>query len=148
GLFYVLRQQGNTAEANTLLASLPSSVREAVTPRPVATSEPVRRDAKQALAAGNPQRAITILQQGMQRFPADGWLRLDLARIYQQQGNTAAAAGVMQPAFRNGASSNEVYAAALFASESGAWGQAQSLLSRIPARSQNAEMRALTQRVN
>jgi len=148
GLFYVLRQQGNTAEANTLLAALPASVREAVTPRPVATSEPVRRDAKQALAAGNPQRAITILQQGMQRFPADGWLRLDLARIYQQQGNTAAAAGVMQPAFRNGASSNEVYAAALFASESGAWGQAQSLLSRIPARSQNAEMRALTQRVN
>ncbi|MEJ5062261.1 cellulose synthase subunit BcsC-related outer membrane protein [Erwinia sp. MYb375] len=148
GLFYVLRQQGNTAEANTLLASLPSSVREAVTPRPVATSEPVRREAKQALAAGNPQRAISILQQGMQRFPADGWLRLDLARIYQQQGNTAAASGVMQPAFRNGASSNEVYAAALFASESGAWAQAQSLLSRIPARSQNADMRALVQRVN
>ncbi|QGU89588.1 cellulose biosynthesis protein BcsC [Erwinia sorbitola] len=148
GLFYVLRQQNRSAEANTLLASLPASVREAVTPRPVATSEPVRREAKQALAAGNPQRAISILQQGMQRFPADGWLRLDLARIYQQQGNSAAAAGVMQPAFRNGASSNEVYAAALFASESGAWAQAQSLLSRIPARSQNADMRALAQRVN
>lgn len=148
GLFYVLRQKGNTAEANTLLASLPASVREAVTPRPVATSDPVRRDAKQALAAGNPQRAISILHQGMQRFPNDGWLRLDLARIYQQQGDSAAAAGVMQPAFRNGASSNEVYAAALFASESGAWAQAQSLLSRIPPRSQNAEMRTLAQRVN
>ncbi len=148
GLFYVLRQQNRTAEANTLLGSLPASVREAVTPRPVATSDPLRREAKQALAAGNPQRAISILQQGMQRFPADSWLRLDLARIYQQQGNTAAASGVMQPAFRNGASSNEVYAAALFASESGAWAQAQSLLSRIPARSQNAEMRALVQRVN
>lgn len=148
GLFYVLRQQNRTAEANTLLASLPASVREAVTPRPVATSDPVRRDAKQALAAGNPQRAITLLQQGMQRFPNDAWLRLDLARIYQQQGDAAAAAGVMQPAYRNGASSNEVYAAALFASESGAWAQANSLLARIPARSQNADMRTLAQRVN
>ncbi|ROR08878.1 cytochrome c-type biogenesis protein CcmH/NrfG [Erwinia sp. JUb26] len=148
GLFYVLRQQNRTAEANTLLASLPASVRAAVTPRPVATSDPVRNEAKQALAAGNPQRAVSILQQGMQRFPSDPWLRLDLARIYQQQGNAAQAAGVMQPAYRNGASSNEVYAAALFASETGSWAQANSLLSRIPARSQNADMRTLAQRAS
>ena len=147
GLFYVLRQQNRTAEANTLLASLPASVRAAVTPRVVPTGEPVRNEAKRALAAGDPQRAITILRQGIQRFPTDGWLRLDLARIYEQQGDTAAATGVMQPAYRNGATSNEVYAAALFASETGAWAQASSLLSRIPARSQNADMRTLTQRV-
>ncbi|WP_168404626.1 cellulose biosynthesis protein BcsC [Erwinia amylovora] len=148
GLFYVLRQQNRTAEANTLLASLPASVRQAVTPRPVATSDPLRREAQQRLAAGDAQRAIGILQQGVQRFPGDGWLRLDLARIYQQQGNAAAAADVMQPAFRPAASGNEIYAAALFASENGAWSQAQSLLSRIPSRSQNADMRTLAQRVN
>ncbi|MCU5773838.1 cellulose synthase subunit BcsC-related outer membrane protein [Erwiniaceae bacterium BAC15a-03b] len=148
GLFYVLRQQNRTAEANTLLSSLPASVRESVTPRPVATSEPVRQQAKQALTAGNSQQAIAILQQGLQRFPNDGWLRLDLARIYRSQGDSAAAANVMQPVFRNGASSNELYAGALNASESGAWQQANTLLSRIPARSQNAEMRTLAQRVN
>ncbi|MBP2168906.1 thioredoxin-like negative regulator of GroEL [Erwinia toletana] len=148
GLFYVLRQQNRSAEANTLLSSLPASVRESVTPRPVATSDPVRQQAKQALTAGNPQQAIAILQQGLQRFPNDGWLRLDLARIYRSQGDSAAAANVMQPVFRNGASSNELYAGALNASESGAWQQANTLLSRIPARSQNADMRALAQRVN
>ncbi|MEM6161302.1 cellulose synthase subunit BcsC-related outer membrane protein [Erwinia sp. P6884] len=148
GLFYVLRQQNRSEEASTLLSSLPASVRESVTPRPAVTSEPVRRQAKQALDAGNPQQAITLLQQGMQRFPNDAWLRLDLARIYQQQGNTSLAAGVMQPAFRQGASSNEIYAGALFASESGAWQQAQSLLARIPARSQNGAMRDLSRRVN
>lgn len=148
GLFYVLRQQNRGAEANTLLSSLPDSVRQSVTPRPVVTSDPLRREAKQALAAGDAARAITLLQQGIQRFPNDGWVRLDLARIYQQQGNTSMATGVMQPAFRSGATSNEIYAAALFASESGAWQQAQSLLARVPARNQNSDMRALSQRVN
>ena len=148
GLFYVLRQQNRGAEANSLLSSLPDSVRESVTPKPAVTSEPVRRQAKQALAAGNPQQAITLLQQGIQRFPTDPWLRLDLARLYQQQGNTSLAAGVMQPAFRNGASNNEIYAGALFASESGAWQQTQTLISRIPARSQTSEMRELARRAN
>lgn len=148
GLFYVLRQQNRGAEANTLLSSLPESVRESVTPKPAVTSDPVRRQAKQALAAGNTQQAIAILQQGTQRFPTDPWLRLDLARIYQQQGNTSLAAGIMQPAFRNGASNNEIYAGALFASESGAWQQVQTLIARIPARSQSSEMRELSRRAN
>ncbi|MFS2221577.1 cellulose synthase subunit BcsC-related outer membrane protein [Pantoea sp. B65] len=148
GLFYVLRQQNRTAEANTLLSSLPATVRQSMLPRPVATSDPVRQQAKQALSAGNPQQAIAILQQGLQRFPNDGWLRLDLARVYRGQGDSAAAASVMQPVFRSGASSNELYAGALNASESGAWQQASTLLSRIPAGSQSAEMRTLAQRVN
>ncbi|WP_380182690.1 cellulose synthase subunit BcsC-related outer membrane protein [Kalamiella sp. sgz302252] len=146
GLFYVLRQQNRGSEADALLSSLPESVRASVAPRAGATSDPLRREAKQALAAGNPQRAITLLQQGIQRFPNDAWLRLDLARLYQQQGETAQAAGLMQPAFRSSASSSEIYAAALFASESGAWQQAQTLLGRL--HNQNSEMRALSSRVN
>jgi len=146
GLFYVLRQQNRGSEANALLSSLPESVRASVAPRPGTTSDPLRREAKQALAAGNPQRAITLLTTGIQRFPNDAWLRLDLARLYQQQGDSAQAAGVMQPAFRPSASSNDIYAAALFASESGAWQQAQMLLSRL--HNQNGEMRELSRRVN
>ncbi len=38
----------------------------------------------------------------------------------------------MAAAYRPGASSNDLYAAALFASESGGWQQAQTLLGRIP----------------
>ena len=148
GLFYVLRQQNRSAEANTLLSSLPASVRQSVMPRTGSSSDPLRQQAKQALAAGNATQAVAVLQQGIQRFPNDGWLRLDLARIYRAQGDSAAAASVMQPVFRNGASSNELYAGALNASESGAWQQASTLLSRIPARSHNAAMRELAQRAN
>ena len=147
GLFYVLRQQNRTAEANTLLGSLPDSVRQSVAPRGN-SSDPLRQQAKRALAQGNSASAITILQQGIQRFPNDGWMRLDLARIYRSQGDSAQAANVMQPVMRNGASANELYAGAINASESGAWQQANQLLRRIPAGSQSQEMRTLAQRVN
>ncbi|MBI0504162.1 tetratricopeptide repeat protein, partial [Dickeya dianthicola] len=103
GLYYVLREQNRGDEANTLFAALPENVRRSMAPRPVATSAPVRNDAKQALAAGDAARAVGLLQQGVQRFPNDGWLKLDLARIYQQQSNTAAATALMQPLFRAGA---------------------------------------------
>ncbi|MGP2463421.1 Tfp pilus assembly protein PilF [Pantoea ananatis] len=147
GLFYVLRQQNRSAEANTLLASLPESVRQSVAPRG-SSVDPIRQQAKRQVAAGNINAAIATLQQGIQRYPQDGWLRLDLARLYRQQGNTLLAAGVMQPVMRSGASTTERYAGAINASESGAWQQASSLLAGIPAREQNRDMRELAQRVN
>ncbi len=58
------------------------------------------------------------------------------------------AANVMQPVMRNGATSSELYAGALNASESGAWQQASQLLARIPDRSKTGAMRELAQRVN
>ncbi|WP_312043953.1 cellulose synthase subunit BcsC-related outer membrane protein [Erwinia sp.] len=146
GLFYVLRQQNRSSEASALLSALPESVRASMAPRPGVTSDPLRREAKQAALSGHPQRAIGLLMTGLQRFPNDAWLRLDLARLYQQQGDTAQAAAVMQPAFSSTASNNEIYAAALFASERGAWQQAQTLLSRL--HSQNSDMRELSHRVN
>ncbi|MBS0881705.1 BCSC C-terminal domain-containing protein [Pantoea sp. JGM49] len=147
GLFYVLRQQNRSAEANTLLASLPDSVRQSVAPRGSST-DPIRAQAKRELAAGNNSAAIATLNSGIQRFPNDGWLRLDLARIYRAQGDNMMAANIMQPSMRSGASTSELYAGALNASESGAWQQASLLLSRIPNGSKSSDMRELAQRVN
>ncbi|MDI9278191.1 cellulose synthase subunit BcsC-related outer membrane protein [Pantoea sp. EABMAA-21] len=147
GLFYVLRQQNRSAEANTLLASLPDSVRQSVAPRGSST-DPIRAQAKRELAAGNNSAAIATLNSGIQRFPNDGWLRLDLARIYRAQGDNMMAANIMQPSMRSGASTAELYAGALNASESGAWQQASLLLSRIPNGSKSSDMRELAQRVN
>ena len=147
GLFYVLRQQNRSAEANTLLASLPDSVRQSVAPRGSST-DPIRAQAKRELAAGNNSAAIATLNSGIQRYPNDGWLRLDLARIYRAQGDNMMAANIMQPSMRSGASTAELYAGALNASESGAWQQASLLLSRIPNGSKSSDMRELAQRVN
>ena len=147
GLFYVLRQQNRSAEASSLLASLPDSVQQSTAPRGSST-DPIRQQAKRQLAAGNASAALATLQQGIQRYPNDGWLRLDLARLYRQQGSNLQAASVMQPVMRSGASSNELYAGALYASENGGWQQASVLLTRIPSADQMRDMRQLAQRVN
>lgn len=147
GLFYLLRQQNRTAEANTLLASLPASVRQSLqSGTPENNGDAYRQQAKQAVATGDAARAISLLRQGMQRAPTNPWIRLDLARVYRSQGDTASAASVMQSVYREGARSEDLYAGAIYASESNAWQQASSLIGRIPLRSQNAAMRELGQR--
>ena len=149
-LYSVRREQKKPAEAQAMLQTLPASLQARLQPRVSGRNptDPLLRQAQQAAANGDPQRAIALLQQGTARYPSDPWLRLDLARLLQKQGRSAEAANVMMPAFRPNASNSELYAAALFASENNAWQQSQTLLSRIPASSQNGDMRELSQRVN
>lgn len=149
-LFYVLREQNKSDEAQAMLRTLPASLQAKLQPRIVTglPGDPIRRQAQQAAAAGNTQQAIALLRQGVSRLPDDPWLRLDLARLLQKSGSGDEASTVMAPAARNGAGASSLYAAALFASENGAWQQAQTLLSRISPASQNGQMRDLAQRVN
>jgi thioredoxin-like negative regulator of GroEL len=149
-LYYVLREQNKTAEAQAMLQTLPASLQAKLQPRVSGgnPADPLRRQAQQAAANGNPQQAIAILQQGVARYPSDPWLRLDLARQFQKQGRRDEASNVMAASFRPNASNTELYAGALFASENNAWQQSQTLLSRIPASSQTSDMRSLAARVN
>ncbi|CAM4005930.1 cellulose biosynthesis protein BcsC [Rahnella victoriana] len=149
GLYYVLRQQNKTAEANQVLKTLPAGLQAKMNPPTVAdVIEPMRRQAAQAVANNDPQRALNILQQAQERQPSNVWVKLDMARILQSQGQTAQAQSIMAPSSRPGASSADLYAAALFASETKNWSTANALLSRIPRSSQNQGMRELAQRAN
>src|SRR5471032_1069389 len=149
GLFYVLRQQNKTAEANQVLKTLPADIQTKMNPPKVAdVIEPLRRQAAQAVANNDPQRALNILQQAQERQPSNVWVKLDMARILQSQGQTAQAQSIMAPSARPGASSADLYAAALFASETKNWSTSSALLSRIPRGSQNQGMRELAQRAN
>lgn len=145
GLYYVLRQQKRTAEADALLADLPE-IRQSQNVSALSPADTLRNEAKRELAGGNAPRAISLLQQGAQRFPESGWIRLDLARLYRQQGNAAAAADAIQPLYRANANPEQLYAAALFSADNDAWQQVNTLLARIPERSRNASMRELAQR--
>lgn len=149
-LYYVLKEQNKTEDAQAMLRTLPASLQAKLQPRVVAglPGDPIRRQAQQAAASGNTEQAIGILRQGIARLPDDPWLRLDLARLLQKSGADGEAAAVMQPASRPGAGASSLYAAALFASESGAWQQSQTLLSRVSPASQTPQMRELAQRVN
>lgn len=149
-LYYVLKEQNKTEDAQAMLRTLPASLQAKLQPRVVAglPGDPIRRQAQQAAASGNTEQASGILRQGIARLPDDPWLRLDLARLLQKSGADGDAAAVMQPASRPGAGASSLYAAALFASESGAWQQSQTLLSRVSPASQTPQMRELAQRVN
>ena len=149
-LYYVLREQNKTAEAQAMLRTLPENLQQKLQPR-VVTGMPgdsLRRQAQEQASSGNVSGAIALLRQGVSRYPDDAWMRLDLARLLQKSGNESEAASTMAAAWRPGASSTSLYAAALYASENGGWQQAQTLLGRIPASSQTSQMRDLHQRVN
>lgn len=134
-----------------MLRTLPESLQQKLQPR-IVTGMPgdsLRRQAQEQANSGNVSGAIATLRQGVSRYPDDAWMRLDLARLLQKSGNDSEAASTMAAAYRPGASSNALYAAALFASENGGWQQAQTLLGRIPAASQTSPgCRDLRQRVN
>lgn len=149
-LYYVLREQNKSAEAQAMLQTLPQSLRQKLQPRVVAgmPGDALRRQAQAQVSGGNPAGAIATLREGVARYPDDPWLRLDLARLLQKSGNGSEASSLMSAAYRPGASNSALYAAALFASENGAWQQAQTLLARIPGGSQTSDMRDLRQRVN
>lgn len=149
-LYYVLRDQNKTEEAQAVLRTLPATLQQRLAPRAVAGApgDPIRRQAQQLEASGNTSQAINVLRQGVARVPDDPWLRLDLARLLQKSGQEGEAATVILPAGREGAGANSLYAAALFASESGAWQQANSLLGRISPASRNGQMRDLSESVN
>lgn len=53
----------------------------------------------------------------LQTLPGNVWVRLDMARILQQQGDSARTQGLMAAISQRGAPADNLYAAALFASE-------------------------------
>ncbi|KAA8998619.1 tetratricopeptide repeat protein [Affinibrenneria salicis] len=146
GLYYSLQQQKKTAEAQQALQSIPASLRPQSAAGAVSV-EPLRRDAALALQSGNVERALTLLQQAQQRQPANPWVRLDIARILQRQGNDAQAQAIIMPLGQQGAAGESLYVAALFAAENARWPQASALMERIAPARRSREMTALARRV-
>jgi Tfp pilus assembly protein PilF len=145
GLYYTLRQENKTAEAQQLLPTIPEDKR----PRVVVgvNVDPLRQQAAQAVQANDPQRALSILQQALEKQPSNIWVRLDMARILQKQGNGDQAQAMMSAAGQRGAPADNIYAAALFAGENQRWSAASQLLAYIPENRRNRAMRDLAARV-
>jgi thioredoxin-like negative regulator of GroEL len=107
-LYYVLREQNKTAEAQAMLRTLPESLQQKLQPR-VVTGMPgdsLRRQAQEQASSGNVS-GDRHAAPGRSRYPDDAWMRLDLARL-QKSGNDSEAASTMAAAYRPGASSTPV----------------------------------------
>ncbi|UYB51667.1 cellulose synthase subunit BcsC-related outer membrane protein [Xanthomonas sp. AM6] len=144
GLIGLYSRQGRAEEASALFARLSPAQREKAGGEAALRSNVQRARAKQALEAGDTVTAQSELEAAMVERPGDPWVRLDLARLYQQAGRPDQARSVMDGLLAvHGDMPEALYANALLAQERGDWASAYASLERIPTAARTAEMSAL-----
>ena len=144
GLIGLYSRQGRADEASALFARLSPAQREKAGGEAALRSNVQRARAKQALEAGDTVTAQSELEAAMVERPGDPWVRLDLARLYQQAGRPDQARSVMDGLLAvHGDMPEALYANALLAQERGDWASAYASLERIPSAARTAEMSAL-----
>jgi tetratricopeptide (TPR) repeat protein len=144
GLIGLYSRQGRADEASALFARLSPAQREKAGGEATLRSNVQRARAKQALEAGDTVTAQSELEAAMVERPGDPWVRLDLARLYQQAGRPDQARSVMDGLLAvHGDMPEALYANALLAQERGDWASAYASLERIPGTARTAEMSAL-----
>ncbi|MEB1530328.1 cellulose synthase subunit BcsC-related outer membrane protein [Xanthomonas sp. WHRI 7945] len=144
GLIGLYSRQGRADEASALFARLSPAQREKAGGEAALRSNVQRARAKQALEAGDTVTAQSELEAAMVERPGDPWVRLDLARLYQQAGRPDQARSVMDGLLAvHGDMPEALYANALLAQERGDWASAYASLERIPTAARTAEMSAL-----
>lgn len=108
----------------------------------------MRNQANAQAAAGHPQAAIAIFNNALKLDPQNPWVRFDLARLYQAQGEPDKGRAVMQDGLAAApGNADMLYASALYASLADEPQQALQLLNKIPASSRSLAMRRLAQEV-
>jgi thioredoxin-like negative regulator of GroEL len=130
-LFYVLKAEHKADEAAELLQSLPPAFRAKVASGQPASVDPIRRQAAQALDAGDTLRAERLLRGALQKQPTNAWVRLDLARVLLKQGNEGQASGLIA-AMEQSSRTDDLYVTALYYGENKQWREAIAVVDRIP----------------
>ncbi|MCC4621220.1 BCSC C-terminal domain-containing protein [Xanthomonas cassavae CFBP 4642] len=144
GLVGLYSRQGRMQEATELFNRLPAAERAKSGGQALLRSNVQRARARQSLDAGDAVSAQAELEAAMVERPGDAWIRLDLARLYQQAGRPDQARSVMDGLLAAHADQPEaLHANALFAQESGDWQGAYDSLDRIPTAARTPEMTQL-----
>ncbi|WP_042816652.1 tetratricopeptide repeat protein, partial [Xanthomonas citri] len=131
-------------EASALFDRLPAAERAKSGGQALLRSNVQRARARQFLDAGDAVSAQTELEAAMVERPGDAWIRLDLARLYQQAGRPDQARSVMDGLLAvHGDQPEALHANALLAQESGDWQGAYDSLDRIPAAARTPAMTQL-----
>lgn len=144
-LYYVLKAEHKTDDAANLLKSMPPAFRQKVMAGQPASIDPIRRQAAEALSQGETQRAEQLLRSALQKEPSNPWLRLDLARVLQKQGDSSQALSIIS-SLADSPRKDSLTAAAIFLSENKKWEDTATVLSRIPRSQWTKEMSELNRR--
>lgn len=144
GLVALYSRQGRMQEASELFARLSPAQREQAGGEATLRANVQRARAKAALEGGDAVGAQTELEAAMVARPGDPWIRLDLARLYQQAGRPDQARSVMDGLLAvHGDLPEALHANALLAQETGDWQGAYASVERIPPAARTAEMSLL-----
>ncbi|RXE26525.1 cellulose biosynthesis protein BcsC, partial [Xanthomonas perforans] len=144
GLVGLYSRQGRLQEASALFDRLPAAERAKSGGQALLRSNVQRARARQFLDGGDAVSAQTELEAAMVERPGDAWIRLDLARLYQQAGRPDQARSVMDGLLAvHGDQPEALHANALLAQESGDWQGAYDSLDRIPSAARTPAMAQL-----
>ncbi|PWH26324.1 cellulose synthase, partial [Xanthomonas euvesicatoria] len=144
GLVGLYSRQGRLQEASALFDRLPAAERAKSGGQALLRSNVQRARARQFLDGGDAVSAQTELEAAMVERPGDAWIRLDLARLYQQAGRPDQARSVMDGLLAvHGDQPEALHANALLAQESGDWQDAYDSLDRIPSAARTPAMAQL-----
>lgn len=144
GLIDLYTRHGQPQKALALMQQLPPAQRKALDDNPALQASRYRAQAQLAENQGDLAAAQRHLEDGMLAQPANPWLRLDLARLYQRQGRADDARSVLDGLLlAHPDDATALYADAIFESENNHWDKALASLERIPAGELSADMRTL-----
>lgn len=145
-LYYTYREAGKADQAKALLDTLPADLRQTLiarsAPKPDPVS-PIRKEAERYLSEGDLTSAIATLQNGVATYPQNAWLRYDLARALDRAGRPAQAQSQLFYLTRDGASNEQLFAAANYLNAAGDFVSARAVAERISPSFQNGAVRDL-----
>jgi tetratricopeptide (TPR) repeat protein len=96
----------------------------------------------QAQADPDPSTSTATFRRALEIDPGNPWLRLDLARALQKQGNTAEASRLMADATAGARPSTDaLQAAIIFADQNGDLDETNRLIARLPSSDRTSQMR-------
>jgi Tfp pilus assembly protein PilF len=143
GLAQALRAQGRLSELPRIADAQPRpGERGVVAGNPMANQ--LRADAARTT---DPFVAEALLRQALTQAPNDPWVTLDLARALRRQGQLVPARATLEELVIRDPRPDSLYAAALFADESGRIADAENYLNRIPPAARSADMARLQARI-
>lgn len=148
GLLGVLTLQQREAEAIEIYDRLTPAQQEQVgSVGPLRTNR-LRAQAKHAATQGDYARARATLEEALKLDPDNPWTRLELARIYQRDGEQEKAAALLDALTATDPAKPEaLHARAILSAENGEWKDGLATLERIPREARTEEMNALQRRM-
>lgn len=148
GLLNVLAQQGRIDEASAIADRLEDGQREKLGGYGRLKAEQLRRAAMATAEKGDVFGAMKSLEDALLWDPANPWLRLELARLYQSAGAINQARSVVDGLLMsNPDMPDALYASALMSADAGDWLTGLQYLERIPPASRSKDAATLQRRL-